>query len=137
MTLRDAALVRDDELRALEAARSRVEATYLDGQPTLFPGMLRRWTGQRERTAGLAALAVRLAELDGLTPPPPPDPMAFEARVSELVAEHIEPTRAEALDDLGNGRRATAVARRWVGSKLGFDAAREVAELRREQQARP
>jgi len=118
MTLRDAALTRAEELRALETARSRVEATYLDGQASLFPGTLRRWAAQRERTTGLAALAVRLAELDGLTPPPAPDPVAFEARVSELVADHIEPARSETLDDLGDGRRAAAVARRWVESKL-------------------
>ncbi len=117
-TLRDAALGRAVELRVLDAARTRVEVQYFDGQPVLFPATIRRWSGQRERTTGLAALAVRLAELDGLSPPPADDPEAFEARVSQLVADHVEPARSEALDELGDGCRAATVARRWVESKL-------------------
>ncbi len=119
LALRDAALGRAEELRALEKARCRVEAQYFNGQAVLFPATLRRWTEQRERTTGLAGLAVRLAELDGLPPPAVDDPQAFEARVGQLVADHVEPARSEALDELGDGRRAATVARRWLESKLG------------------
>jgi hypothetical protein len=69
--LRCAAVARVTELRALETARQRVETRYLGGHPALFPATVRTWTGQRERAEGLAAITLRLAELEGLAPMPP------------------------------------------------------------------
>jgi hypothetical protein len=102
-TLRDAVATRVSELRAVAAARAQVERTYLDGQPALFPATVRGWAEQLERTEQLAALAIRLAELDGLAPAPAPDPEAFAARVEQLVADHVEPTRVKALDEMDEG----------------------------------
>ena len=61
--------------------------------------------------------ALRLAELDGYDPPPD-DAAAVEARVEQLVADHIEPARSTAYNELGDGRRAIAVATRWLRPKL-------------------
>jgi hypothetical protein len=69
--VRTSALSRVSEWRALGLARSRVEATYFDGQPELFPATVRAWAEQLERTEHLAVMAERPAELDGLDPPRP------------------------------------------------------------------
>jgi hypothetical protein len=66
-------------------------------------------------------IAVRLAELDGEPPPGDEDPVAFDARVAELVAGFVEPARSRAYDELGDGRRAEALAVRWLRPKLVFE----------------
>jgi hypothetical protein len=116
--LRGGAVARASELRALEAARKRVEARHLDGYPALFPATVLSWLGQRERTEGLAAITVQLAELEGLAPVPADDPDVFEARVGELMADHVEPARVKALDEMGEGRRAVSIAMAWLEPRL-------------------
>ena len=69
-SIRTLALARLTEWRALETARSRAEARYLDGHRALFPATIRDWAEQLERIVTLAGLAERLAELDGLDPFP-------------------------------------------------------------------
>jgi hypothetical protein len=100
-------------------ARSRVEAKYLDGRPVLFPAAVRAWSEQLEQTERLAVMADRLSELDGVGPSPADDPEAFEARIEQLVADHVEPALVKALDESGEGRRAASIAMRWLGPKLG------------------
>lgn len=117
--LRGGVLARASELRALETARARVEARYLGGHPALFPATARSWTEQRERTDALADITVRLAELEGLPSLPPDDPEAFETRVSEVVADQVEPARVKALDEIGEGHRAVSIAMAWLQPKLG------------------
>jgi hypothetical protein len=117
--LRGGAVARSAELRALETARERVEARYLGGHPALLPATARSWTGQRERTDGLAAITVQLAELGGLAPVPADDPDVFEARVRALAADHVEPARVKALDEIGEGRRAVSIAMAWLEPRLG------------------
>jgi hypothetical protein len=117
--LRGGVVARASELRALETARARVEARYLGGHPALFPATARSWTEQRERTETLAEITVCLAELEGLPSLPPDDPEVFEAQVSELTADHVEPARVKALDEMGEGRRAVSIAMAWLEPKLG------------------
>jgi hypothetical protein len=117
--LRGGVVARASELRALETARARVEARYLGGHPALFPATVRSWTAQRERTDAIAEITVRLAAFDGLPFLPLDDPEVFEARVSELIADHVEPARVKALDETGEGRRAVSVERAWLEPKLG------------------
>jgi hypothetical protein len=117
--LRGGAVARASELLALETARQRVEARYLGGHPALFPATARSWKEQRVRTETLAEIIVRLAEFEDLPPLPADDPGDFEARVSELVADHVEPARVKALDEIGEGRRAVFVAMAWLEPKLG------------------
>ena len=62
-------------------------------------------------------MAIRIAELDGFEEPPPDDADAFEARVEQLVADHVEPARSTAYNEIGDGRRAYAIATAWVRSK--------------------
>jgi hypothetical protein len=119
IALRSAAVARAVELRALETARQWVETRYLGGHQSLFPATGRTWAGQRERTDGLATIAVQLAELESLAPMPADDPATFEARVAELMADHVEPARVKAYDDLGEGRRAVSVAMAWLERRLG------------------
>jgi hypothetical protein len=96
-----------------------VEARYFDGTSVLFPAQVREWTEQLERTERIAVSTARLAELDGLDQPPLDDPGAFEARVAQLVADHVEPALLKAHDEMGDGRRAVAVAMRWLAPTLG------------------
>jgi hypothetical protein len=117
--LRGGAVARASELRALETARARVEARYLGGHPALFPATVRSWTEQRQRTDAIAEITVRLAEFEDLPPLPADDPDVFEARVGELVADHVEPARVKALDEMGEGRRAVSIAMAWLEPKLG------------------
>lgn len=103
----------------MEQARAQLEAKCLGGQAALFPATIRDWADQLQRTKQLAVMAERLAELDGLDPSPREDPDAVAARVEELVADHVEPARMKALDELGEGARAMAIAMRWLEPKLG------------------
>ncbi len=117
--VRSSAVRRVSEFRAMALARSRIEARYFDGRPVLFPAAVRAWVEQLERAEQLAVMAERLAELDGLDPSPPDDPDAFESRVEQLVADHVEAARLKAFDEMGEGHRALAVAMRWLGPTLG------------------
>ena len=98
-----------------------VEAKHLDGHPALFPATIRDWAEQLERIATLAGLAERLAELDGLDPSALEDPEAGAKRVDQLVRDLVEPARVKALDDMGEGRRAIAIAMRWLEPRLSGD----------------
>jgi hypothetical protein len=117
--VRTSVLSRVSELQAMALARSRVEATYFDCRPVLFPATVRAWAEQLERTEQLAAFAERLSELDGLDPSPPDDPDGFAAQVERFVADHVEAARLKAFDEMGEGHRAVSVAMRWLGPKLG------------------
>jgi hypothetical protein len=114
-----AAITWATELRALETARTRVEAEYFEGTATLYPATIRRWTEQRELSDGLVDLIGRFVELDDLDPLRADDPDAFEARVRQLVAGHVEMAKAKALDEMGDGRGAVRIAMRWLAPKLG------------------
>jgi hypothetical protein len=122
-TRRDLALVRVSELRAAQEARSIVEERYLDGHGALFPDAAQAWTEQIRSSEAIADAVVRLAELDGLPPPVPPDPEAPSRRTAEFVADLVEPAKADSLDKLGEGRRALDVAAGWVRAKLAPKAA--------------
>jgi hypothetical protein len=51
-------------------------------------------------------------------PSPPDDPAAFEEWIDQLVADHVEPARVKALNELGEGRRAISIVLRWLEPKL-------------------
>ena len=119
---RDLLLRRVDELMAAEAARTSVENQYLDGQPAGFPVLLQAWAAQLHEGQKLAAIAMGLAEHDGAPDPAVPDPAAFDARVKGLRGDLVEWARLQTHDQLGDGRRALAVAVRWLRPKvLGDD----------------
>jgi hypothetical protein len=118
VVMRDVLFARVNELHALEAAREAVEARYLDGVAALFPAGQRAWAEQRTRSETAAVMALRLADLDGAEERPDDDPVVFDARVGQLVADHVEPARSNAWDQLGDGRRAQGLAIRWLRPKL-------------------
>lgn len=66
----------------------------------------------------LAAVAARLAELDSIPLPAPPDADAISARTAQLAADVVEPAKVKALEKLGEGERPVGIARRWINSKL-------------------
>jgi hypothetical protein len=68
-------------------------------------------------------MAVRLAELDGVPAAVPTDPETLSRRTTELVADLVEPAKAEALEKLGEGDRACGIANAWVRTKLASTAA--------------
>ena len=116
---RDLLLGRVNELHAFETARAAVEARYLDGVAADFPAARRAWAEQRTRSETMAVIALRIAELDGADPGPLDDPAAFDARVTMLTGDLVEPARSTAYGELGDGRRALAVALGWLEPKLG------------------
>jgi hypothetical protein len=121
-TLRGLLLLRVAELRAAQEARAVVETRYLAGHTALFPNAVKAWDEQLRNTETLADLACRLAELDGVPPAEPPDPDVHSARVTELVADLVEPAKTTALEKLGEGERAQSIATAWLRPKLELDA---------------
>jgi hypothetical protein len=128
---REVTASRVDELLAAEQARSVVEARYLDGHAALFPDDRSDWTERLVFARDLAVMADRIAELDGLEPAVPVSPDAMSARVAVLVADLVEPSRANTLDKLDEGRSALAIATSWLRSKRpsapGYDGADSVS----------
>jgi hypothetical protein len=116
-TLRGLLLFRMAELRAAQEAREAVEARYLAGHTALFPDAVKAWDAQVKSTEIITDLAFRLAALDGVPPAEPPDPEAASARVTELVADLVEPAKTTALEKLGEGERALGIATRWLRTR--------------------
>jgi hypothetical protein len=116
--LRDLLLSRVDELHASQEARTLVEQRYLDGRGALFPDLASPWDEQVKGTEISAAMAVRLAELDGVARTVSPDPKALSCRTTELVADLVEPAKAEALEKLGEDHRALGIAQEWVRTRI-------------------
>ena len=116
--LRDLLLSRVDELQATAEARTLVQERYLEGRSALFPDVAAAWEEQLHSTQMIAAMAVRLAELDGVAPAVAPDPEALSRRTTELVADLVEPAKGRALEALGEGCQALGIASAWVRSKL-------------------
>jgi hypothetical protein len=110
--------MRVDELHAAQEARTLVEERYLDGHAALFPDVAAAWEDQVRCTEMIAVVAVRLAELDGVPPARAPDRESFSSRTTTLVADLVEPAKSEALDKLGEGRRALDIAAGWVRTKV-------------------
>ena len=122
-TCRDLLALRVSELRAAQEARAIVEERYLDGHGALFPDVAAVWDEQVRSTEDIADMAVRVAEFDGVPAAVPPDPEALSRRTTELVADLVEPAKAEALEKLGEGDRALGIANAWVRTKLAPTAA--------------
>jgi hypothetical protein len=116
--LRDLHLSRVDVLHATAEARTMVQERYLEGHLALFPDVAAAWEEQVRSTQLVAAMAVRLAELDGVAPAAAPRPEALSLRWTELVAGLVEPAKTEALEKIGEGRQALAIAAGWVRTKL-------------------
>ena len=116
--VRDLIVGRVDELLAAEEARATVERRYLGGHQALFPDRQAEWAEQLLQTQRLGAMAIGLTDKVGVAPPTPPEPEVTASRVERLVAHLVEPARADALEDLGQGRRAFGIAASWVRCRL-------------------
>jgi len=115
---RDLLLLRVDELRATQEARAIVEGRYLDSRAALFPDEAKAWEDQIRSTEMLAAMACRLAELDGVPSPGPSDPDTLTTRATELVTDLVEPAKSTTLEKLGEGNQALRIATAWLRPKL-------------------
>lgn len=116
----------DDEvrdLRAAQEARAIVEARYLDRHAALFPDDVKAWDEQVKRTGALADLGCRLAERLGDIQAAPADPDAVATRVTERVADLVEPTRSRIrpgpLRDEPIAATTGSAQLRPVGSRVG------------------
>jgi hypothetical protein len=116
--LRDLIVIRISELRATAQARTIASERYLQGQSALFPNLAGAWEEQFKSTTLIADMAVRMAQIDGVPDAAPPDPEALSRRIAELVADLVQPAKADALDKLGEGKRAFDIANAWVRAKL-------------------
>jgi hypothetical protein len=119
-TLRGLLLLRVTELRAAQEARAFVEGRYLAGHTALFPDAVTAWAEQLRNTETLADVGCRLAALDGVPPAEPPDPEAASARVTELVADLVEPAKTTALEKLGEGEQALDIAAAWLRRRISL-----------------
>jgi len=99
------------------AAREEVERRYLGGHAAPFPDDATRWVEQLTTSESIEALAIRLAELDGVPDALLPPPEAFTFRVAGYVADFVEPAKVAALEDLDEGRQALVVATGWLREK--------------------
>jgi hypothetical protein len=117
-TRRDLALVRVSELRAAQEARSIVEGRYLDGHGALFPDAAQAWTEQIRSSEAIADAVVRLVELEGAPPAVLVEPEAHSKRTAALVADLVEPAKADALEKLDEGQRALGIATGWLQAKM-------------------
>jgi hypothetical protein len=117
-TLRDLVAMRLGELKAAQEAREIVEGRYLDGHVALFPDVAKAWPSQCKGTEQIADLAVRLGEMHDVPAAVSTDPEALTRRTTELVADLVEPAKADALETLGEGRQALGIANAWVRTKL-------------------
>jgi len=121
--MRDLLLGRVAELEAIAEARTLAEERYLDGLPALFPDAIKAWDAQLRATRELAALAIRLGELDEVVLPESEhqdarNADAVSARAAALVADLVEPAKSTALEKLGEGERAMRVATSWFQAKV-------------------
>jgi hypothetical protein len=114
---RDLLRARVTELHAFETAREQVQARYLDGTDALAPSARRAWDRQRRESEQGAVMALHVAELDGADPPPPDEEAEYGARVASLAADFVRPAKSKAYDQLGDGRRAQAIAAGWLGAR--------------------
>jgi hypothetical protein len=117
-TRRDLLAFRVSELRAAQEARVTVETRYLAGHTVLFPDAVNAWDEQLRNSVTLADFACRLAEIDGVPPAVPADPETISARVTELIADLVEPAKTTALEKLGEGEQAQRTAMGWLRPKL-------------------
>jgi len=116
--LRDLIVIRVSELGATAQARTIAAERYLQGQSALFPNLAGAWEEQLKSTTLIADMAVRMAQIDGVPDAAPPDPEALSRRIAGLVADLVQPAKADALDKLGEGKSAFDIANAWVRSKL-------------------
>jgi len=116
-TLRDLICVRLTSYLASGEARTLVENRYLDGHDALFPDLAAAWEEQIHSTQVIAAMAVRMAELDGARAAPTPDPETPSGGRRSLwpICGACE---VRTLDKLGEGRRSLDIANAWVRRKL-------------------
>jgi hypothetical protein len=121
-TRRDLLAFRLGELRAAGEARSIVEKRYLDGHAALFPAVAAAWDDQVRDTEALADAAVRLASFAGVSAAMAPEPEALSVRTTELVADLVQPAKAEALEKLGEDQRALGIATAWLRAKMASRA---------------
>ena len=116
--VRDLIVRQVDELLDAEEARATVERHYLGGHPGLFPDRQAEWTERLLETQRLGAMAIGPTDKEDAAPPTPPHSEVAATRVEQLIADLVEPARAEALEDLGQERRAFGIAASWVRGKL-------------------
>ena len=117
-TRRDLLAFRLGELRAAGEARSIVEKRYLEGHAALFPDVAAAWDEQVRDTEVIADAAVRLAAFAGVPAAMAPEPEALDRRTTQLVADLVQPAKAEALEKCGEGQRALDNAAAWVRAKI-------------------
>lgn len=115
---RELTVLRVNELLATLEACATVEGRYLDGCTAVFPDIGAAFDDQVRRSQQLALMAADLAELDGVEPAKPDDPDALSSRAGQLVADLVEPAKADALEKLGEGRPAFDIATAWLHAKL-------------------
>lgn len=115
-------LSRVAELESRAEARLRAARRYLDGRELLFPDLAAAWDEQLRQSRECTAMALRLAELDGVGFDAADD-ADEDSRVDASLADLVEPAKVLALDKLGESGPALRLARAWLRPKLGQVAA--------------
>jgi hypothetical protein len=102
------------EMDRAEEARHLLEERYLDGHPTLFPGIAEAWQETREMVSGLASIVAEVTGPAAAADPADTDHAAAMALASDLA----DRARSDALGMLGDtaGSR-TVTARRLQAAR--------------------
>ena len=113
---RDAVAELLTELYATEDARTRLEARFIDGHPTLFPDASIAWEQLRDGVERLVGLGIPPASAPEATPRRRKAPLSLAGlqaaardRVSALVDEVLAAARAVTLEVLGDSAAAAAL----------------------------
>jgi hypothetical protein len=108
-------------LGAMEAARTSVEARYLDAYPALFPAEARRWAEVRALLVDVAAFAEQMVVRGGW-PVDDADPNGTNDELEWLTEDLVEPAKVTALEMLGYSERSYKHATEWVRSRMADEA---------------
>ena len=91
------------EIEAAALARTAAEERYLNGHPALFANAIAAWEVLTQSGAELTAMAMTLAQIDGVESGESEDALA--ELVAARLADLVEPAKATALEKLGEGER--------------------------------
>lgn len=105
------------ELESRAAARLRAAERYLDGREMLFPELASAWDERLTQAREQTALALQVAELDGVGVPETED-ADQELRIEAALADLVEPAKVTALEKLGESQRALRIAQGWLRPQL-------------------
>jgi hypothetical protein len=95
-------------------ARESIPGRCLDVHPSLFPDVAAAFEGQLRSSQESRSPRIALQSSLPSNPCRADDPDALKVRAGQLVADLVQPAKAETLDKSGEGKQALEIAAGWV-----------------------